>query len=243
MAESNNSQPAAPQWDKFSKIFSQRNVAHDAKHIIPSIKPDSRIIDHRMWSGVNHKRTRSESTPTASSWASTIARVYRSFPNPKTQHNISNARPPNSLHHLCQSDRRRARPYQHHLRPREPRIPPTVRTRILRHRPRSPSHAPPLPPHPLLREMHRLVKPHTGLVAIRDNAFLHFHPSGPTMEENLGRFHATGHSCGAHSIGAGRVHHIWMHQAGFDRELIETGCEAFNYVSGGDPRLVRRRGY
>lgn len=62
------------------------------------------------------------------------------------------------------------------------------------------------------------------LVSTRDSAALHFDPSGPTMLENFRRFQAS--SPGV-VYGAGRVHHTWMHAAGFEWSEIETGTQGF----------------
>ncbi|KAF2164020.1 hypothetical protein M409DRAFT_57117 [Zasmidium cellare ATCC 36951] len=195
---------AAHDWDKFKKFFENRNVAKCAPHLIRYIKPDSKIID--VGCGVG-----------------TITLDFaRRVPQGSvigidhSEQSIATAR--------AQVEREGVSNVEFVVGDVEDLQYPDD-TFDIAHAHQVMIHL----VHPVqsLRHVHRIIKP-GGVVGIRDLAHLHHVGATALMNENLEKFWQDSRARGARGEGAGKVNHIWMHEAGFEWGQIEAGCAGFD---------------
>ena len=80
-----------------------------------------------------------------------------------------------------------------------------------------------------LRGMRRILKP-GGIVAIRDTVDIHYIPKDPLIEKYLGWYQDYRQKSGTVPQ-AGLHHHVWMHDAGFPWEKIITSTASHGHSS------------
>ncbi|KAF2158975.1 hypothetical protein M409DRAFT_30509 [Zasmidium cellare ATCC 36951] len=88
-----------------------------------------------------------------------------------------------------------------------------------------------------LQHMHRIVKP-GGPVAVRDLATYEQCESTALITENTQKFWEGSRARGAEGLGAGKVNHVWLHEAGFAWKDIRKGVVAFELDMDQYPALL-----
>ncbi|KAK5198269.1 hypothetical protein LTR92_002514 [Exophiala xenobiotica] len=90
----------------------------------------------------------------------------------------------------------------------------------------------PLPgPVSVIREIHRILKPGSGILAMREADHAAMHPSTPALEQYWSGVFASARAMGAQGEGTGRRLHLWAQEAGFERSKMQVGAGATVYTA------------
>ncbi|EME82736.1 uncharacterized protein MYCFIDRAFT_36664, partial [Pseudocercospora fijiensis CIRAD86] len=180
-----------------------RTADEHATHLLPYIKPDSRIIDVGCGTGsitLDLARKVPKGFVLGIEYNENSIQIAKSEAKRQNITNVDFLRgDANDLSHLEPSSFDIS--YSH---------------QVLIHLPNPPS---------VLKGISRLIKP-GGLISTRDNHSFFTHPTSPANERDWELYRIWSRKRGAHPD-AGFKNHLWMHEAGFAWERIKYGSAAW----------------
>ncbi|OCL06140.1 putative ubiE/COQ5 methyltransferase [Glonium stellatum] len=214
MSDPSDANINAPVFEKLDPVFSRRNASNCCGYLLPHIKPDSHILDVGCGTGfltLSLARLVPQGRIIGIDIHEPALVQARHL---AAQHNITNV----EFRHCDAQDLTTfadgAFDVAHaHM--------------AMMHLPR---------PVDALREMRRVVKPGSGLVAIRDLAAVALVAAAPAMQRAYTLFQQMAREAGAEPEG-GRFSHVWAHEAGFAWEKMEMSSAGWEF-SGPEGRRV-----
>ncbi|KXT13336.1 hypothetical protein AC579_6034 [Pseudocercospora musae] len=196
--------PAMPVWADRT-WFSYRSADEHATHLLPYIKPDSRIIDVGCGTGsitLDLARRAPQGFVLGIDYSEDSVQIARAEAQ---RQNIPNVE-------FLQGDAT-------NLSPISTSYPPfdiSHSHQVMVHLSDPPS---------VLKGISNLMKP-GGIISTRDNHTFSTHPSSPANERDWELYRIWSRKRGAHPD-AGFRNHVWMHEAGFQWENIKYGSAAW----------------